>query len=677
MINKLRIFILLLVLGVCAVSSVSYAAECSEEVKQQAREKAKADAKASCETWKQDGADYNSKVQDYLNNCDQTAGGAVAVVPDNDVISAAEQIEASISDPALYQYRGIQWSQKTAPAEKSGCSEKLEQIKAAQLKYEATITNTQTQLRAVANPSMTRCECDENGVPTCSVVNENTGEIQADGGSCEVTGFLNALSSCPLCPVFEVVMKTNADIAHIAWEAVSEPLSHVVGIFFLVLLAFEALKTVAAIGGTKPSALMKGILVLGLKIAITIGLLSSSQYIYGMFISPIAQGGMDMGVAVANASGGSGCTIDSVGPVSSAEISPELINSVLSRVRCFSEDAAQLPAIGMGLICISTTFSMLISGLIMFLFGIMIWMAFSFYLIDATVQLGMLCALVPLLIACWPFEMTKQYTAKGVKMLMNTFFTFAFAGVMIMLAVNYVTAAITGGGTVSTNELINAINNNDEKSMEILAAIEGSSIMTLLACGFFAMKMISKVSGLANQFSSGSGMSAGAKIGGLAASAASSAGKWAGGKTVQLGKAGLSELGNNTRIGRAVQRGARSTMGAIQRGHGKLWAGIGKYGMGLGRFQNRKAGTGTQQQGTEEENGRNAMPEDQKNQQNAEDALLNNQNTEAPEDENTFDTAEDDASFDTTGDDATLDTTGDDATLDTTGDDTPQPRNNT
>ena len=82
-------------------------------------------------------------------------------------------------------------------------------------------------------------------------------------------------------------------------------------------------------------------------------------------------------------------------------------------------------------------------------------------------------------------------------------------------------------------------------------------------------------------------------------------------------------------------------------------------------------------EGTEEENGRNAMPEDQKNQQNAEDALLNNQNTEAPEDENTFDTAEDDASFDTTGDDATLDTTGDDATLDTTGDDTPQPRNNT
>ena len=633
MINKIRILFLLLTLGVCTVSSVTYAAECSEEVKQDARQKAKDAAKESFNRVKTDAEAYNKLAQQYLNQCDAQVSAGTPVGSSEKAISAASQAGIKLDDPAIHQYRNISWIGPTAmgcSAAANCSSQKIAECKQtaakasdALIKLNNSIHATEQKLYATTNEAMTNCQCDENGTPDCSVVDQNADEVEAEGGECQITGFLNTLSACPLCPVFEVVMKTNADIAHLAWEATAEPLSQTVGIFFLVLLALEVLKAIASVGGTKPSAIIKSVLVLCLKFGITLGLLSNSHYIYGLFISPITQGSLELGLAVAQSSGGTTCAPETVSSISSQEISPELFNSVIGTVQCFSKDAATMPAIGMGLLCIQETFSMLLSGLIILFFGIMIWLAFSFYLIDATVQLGMLCALVPLLIACWPFGMTKQYTAKGVKMLMNTFFTFAFAGVLIMLASSYVTAAVTGGGASSTGDLINAINNNDHKSMETLASIESISVITLISCCVFAMKMITHVSGLANQFSSGSGMSYGAKLGGMATSAATGAAKWAGGKAKKLAGAGLKAASDKTGLTAAAKKG----MGAVQRGWGKTWAGAGA-AVGLGRFQNRNVGSATQEQGTEQEKGREAAPEDKKNggNDNNENNTTNNNN---------------------------------------------------
>lgn len=628
MINKIRILILFMMLGICAVPSVTYAAECSEDAKKAARQAAQEQAKESFKTVQTDAETYNALAQDYLSKCNADIPANSPAGSSKEAVSAASQLGLKLDDPKIHQYRNISWlSPSTASCLGTDCtSPKVAECKQTALnasnalvKLNNSLNAVEQQLYATTDDAMTNCKCDENGVADCAVVKPSD-EIEAEGSECQITGILNSLTACPLCPIFETIMKTNSDIAHLSWEATAEPLSKVVGIFFLVLLALEVLKAIASVGGTKPSAIMKSVLLLCLKFGITLGLLSSSYYIYGLFISPVMQGGLEMGLAVAQSSGGGSCSIEPVGSVTSQEISPELFNTVMGTVRCFSQDAATMPAIGMGLLCISETFSMFISGLILVFFGFMIWLAFSFYLIDATVQLGMLCAFVPLLIACWPFELTKQYTTKGVRMLMNSFFTFSFAGVLIMMATNYVTAAVTGGGASATGDLINAIDHNDKPVIEAIAAMEGTTILTLISCCIFAMKMIGNVSGLASQFAAGSGMSFGAKLGGIATSAATGATKWAAGKTAKLGGAGLKAISDKSGLTAAAKKG----MGAVQRGWGKTWAGAGA-AVGLGRFQNRNAGSATQARGTEEEQGRAAAPGDTSSLQNQINEQINGQ----------------------------------------------------
>ena len=52
-------------------------------------------------------------------------------------------------------------------------------------------------------------------------------------------------------------------------------------------------------------------------------------------------------------------------------------------------------------------------GVLAFTLSFVFALAFAFYLVDAVVQLGIAGALMPFLIASWPFKITFGYTKKG------------------------------------------------------------------------------------------------------------------------------------------------------------------------------------------------------------------------------------------------------------------------
>ena len=230
---------------------------------------------------------------------------------------------------------------------------------------------------------------------------------------------------------------------------------------------------------------------------------------------------------------------------------------------------------------------MFLSGLIMLAFGLMIWLALSFYLIDCTVQIGMLSALVPLLVACWPFDLTKQYTTKGVKMLMNTFFNFALMGTVLLVGTAIIAFAVSGDGSSNMQEILHAVNNNEADTLKKLASLDGIRVLMLLACCIFALKLIAKVSSLAQQFSQGAGSDAGAKMGTAAI-----------GTATALGKGGLHSMG---RLGGYAGNAALENTG-IKAGFNELTdkisdakhSGLQTLGqkIGLGRFQNQQTGSG-------------------------------------------------------------------------------------
>lgn len=585
----------------CPVNSYAES-ECSEEQIEQAEARAQDLAKKNIDAFLKTAETFNNTAQNYINKCNKPDynkdkdGRVIRYYPNNSVAARASVIgKSNFKNPRNFENLNYNWAQTIPPND--SCSKMLKTVKSTLEVYKTALTAAETTTLSSMNKAYIMCLCGGQGDGTACVAADSEGAQGA--GSCKTfPEYQEELSKCPLCGIFGVILKTIAGVSSKAWNAVAQPLSNVVMIFFLVLLAFEVLKAVAAVAGSKISSLAKGVLLLCLKIAITIQLLSTPKYIYGYFLSPVIEGGLNMGLAMANASGapGANCAVSEEDKVQihSETFSPSVYNSVLSTVRCFGVAASTLPAIGRGLTCYAWDaghlgfphLGMWLSGALMYVFGLMIWLAISFYMIDCTVQIGMLSGLVPLLIACWPFKFTEAYTFKGCKMLMNSFFSYVMLGVILLLGTMITTHAATGDGS-NIEQIIAAINDNDIKSLKKMCSLDAFQILILASCCIFAMKLIGQVNSLADQFSKGSGSSIGNKMGGLAMSAATNAAKKTAGAAGRIAGATASNIAAATGVTAALNKGGDAIKGGWQKG----WAKMGQAAK-LGKYQNKQTGSG-------------------------------------------------------------------------------------
>ena len=203
----------------------------------------------------------------------------------------------------------------------------------------------------------------------------------------------------------------------------------------------------------------------------------------------------------------------------------------MGAVEGYNHLGAQIPALGRALMCyawiekqavIFPQFSILLEGIIIYVFGLMILLAVGFYLLDCAIHLCIICCLLPLLIASWPFKMTAKYTKTGWGMLLNVFFRFVMLGVVIVTAFELMKNALEQQG-----DLEGAINSNDINAIKDAMQISGMQMVLLIACSMMAMKIIKESGMLASKFESGGAATGdlGAKLGGTAASAATAIAK--------------------------------------------------------------------------------------------------------------------------------------------------------
>ena len=584
--------------------TISYAdeAQCSTDEIEEAEGRAQNLAKKNIDAFLSTVGPFNTAAQNYISKCNKPAwnrdkdGKIARYVPNNSVAARAALLgKNSFKNSGNFENLNYNWSQTTPP--NANCSKMLKTVKDTMEVYKKALNLAETTTLNSMNKSYIMCLCGKQGTDTGCVSAES--QAAQGAGACKTfPEYQEELNKCPLCGIFEVILKTIAGVSSKAWNAVAQPLSNVVMIFFLVLLAFEVLKAVSAVAGSKISALAKGVLVLCLKIAITIQLLSTPKYIYGYFLSPVIEGGLNMGLAMANASGapGANCAVspDDKVQVHSDTFSPSVYDTVLSTVRCFGVAASTLPAIGRGLTCYAWDaghlgfphLGMWLSGVLMYVFGLMIWLAISFYMIDCTVQIGMLSGLVPLLIACWPFKFTEAYAFKGCKMLMNSFFSYVMMGVILLLGTMITTHAATGDGS-NIEQIVAAINDNDIKALKKMCSLDAFQILILASCCIFAMKLIGQVNNLADQFSKGSGSSIGNKMGGMAMSAATSAGKKAFNTAGRIAGSTVKHTAAATGVTAALNKGGDAIKGGWQKG----WAKMGQAAK-LGKYQNKQTGSG-------------------------------------------------------------------------------------
>ena len=266
---------------------------------------------------------------------------------------------AYLTDMSQYEDTGIKWGE--IPTDSEAC-EQL-RIKAwTDLDLYTTYYTRAIVVFGIAGRDVNlpvSCVCPEgSNEQVCTAYTDTKMEEQQTGDKCDTFAtYLSSLSSCPLCPIFQAVLNTDAKIADVAWRALSKALQGVVMVFFLVYLALETLKIVSNVPGSSIGSYLKTIFVLGFKATLTYFLLDNSAYIYGYFISPVIQAGLDMGTSLISVSSSqasvclaNNANVDFVTTPGNV-LDAQLLDNIMRTVRCYGHTATIMPAIGRGLIC--------------------------------------------------------------------------------------------------------------------------------------------------------------------------------------------------------------------------------------------------------------------------------------------------------------------------------------
>lgn len=383
-------------------------------------------------------------------------------------------------------------------------------------------------------------------------------------------------SNCIFCPLFAVLYDAANEMSSLSFSKLGAPMATVMLIGFALFIAFKVLAHVSALTKQDAPKFLGELLTQAFKVLIAFILLMNSNQVYQYFISPVLNAGLDFGAAMLfeNPTAFANCTAGINIPNDTALLPIKTYARLDCFIRAIQAEIAVMQSIGSSLMCVGRNkastfiggiwdFGMVFQGLIIWAFAIMLSLAFAFYLIDATVNLGLVGALMPFLIACWPFKITTGYTSTGIKMFLNSFFVFVFMGIVVSINMQLIgqamqnseqVASVTqdGGsasqGTASASSsgeqktdtstesgsgdqqtgsekgglsaLVDALNSDDIDKLKELTDLGFGGFLILLCCCIFGFKFTSQATSLAENMAGGGISGIGNKIGGLAATGA-------------------------------------------------------------------------------------------------------------------------------------------------------------
>lgn len=347
--------------------------------------------------------------------------------------------------------------------------------------------------------------------------------------------------NCIFCPLFNTIFTAAQSMTTLSYAALARAIANVLLIGLAIWIAFSVMIKVSSFTKMDTPKFITELLTQIFKVMVAYLLLVNASFVYDTVIGPLLKAGMEFGMSLLFEEGNKMLNECESGSLDAK--SGLLPGYLYTQLECFImgiQKELSLPqSIGSTLMCISrheastdmgafsviTTvrmpdFSMMFQGLIIWVFAWLVSLAFAFYLIDAVVRLGIIGALMPFLIASWPFKVTSKYTAQGWSMFMNTFFTFVFMGLVVSVNVQLMGHALTGGKG-GLEEIQAAINGTNVKTLQALLDIGVSGFLVLIACCIFGFKLTAQATELAGSMAGGGGSSPiGSNIGGLAASGA-------------------------------------------------------------------------------------------------------------------------------------------------------------
>lgn len=341
------------------------------------------------------------------------------------------------------------------------------------------------------------------------------------------------------------------------------------------------------------------------KVLVAYYMLKNANIVYGYIVGPVLKAGFEFGSSLLFAKNDSylaACDVSkTLQNVSNGVMPAYLYTNLDCFIRAVQAEVAVPQSVGSSLMCVARNagkesigpvrnvlwdFGMMFQGFAIWVMGWIISLAFAFYLIDATIQLGIIGALMPFLIACWPFKATRNYTSKGWGIFMNTFFVYVFMGLVVSINVELLGQGLTGskGGF---DAIMKALNGNNVQELKELLDIGFAGFLVLVACCLFAFKLTGQASDLAGTMAGGGGPKIGANIGGLAYGAATKGVQG----TLKTGLGAAKAVSDKTGLTNVVNKGRDWAKD-------KVWGavGLGRRSGAAGNKQARRSQMGDQQQ---------------------------------------------------------------------------------
>ena len=105
----------------------------------------------------------------------------------------------------------------------------------------------------------------------------------------------------------------------------------------------------------------------------------------------------------------------------------------------------------------------LLSGIAIWFVGFIIIVMFAFKIMDATVRMGVLCALLPLLLVAWVFPVSAEYTKQGAKIMLQVMLTYIITAIVMALVIVIMMKAFSDNA--DGFELRESFNINDTQSI--------------------------------------------------------------------------------------------------------------------------------------------------------------------------------------------------------------------
>lgn len=358
------------------------------------------------------------------------------------------------------------------------------------------------------------------------------------------------MQSCFFCPLAAIIFEASNDVTITSFNFFARSFKYIIIVVFAIWLAVLALQQVFPMTKQDAPKFLSSLLKQAFKVMIAILLLSYSGDLFRYFIIPVLDGGLQMGTNIQSfkmappenwtpsapntpttyynlpITAETGTRI--VTTSSGKQVIEETYDTLYSRIEIYlaslQTQLARLQAIGTTLFCVGShemisfkkdqvkdSLEMMLLGGILTVFGFLLTISFAFYFMDAILQLAVIGAMLPFMIAGWPLRATAQYASTGFKMLLNTFFVLFFTGFVVSVNVELINQAISDVGAENVSSLsisglegiAEAINNQNISELKAATDIGGMGFLILVFCCIFGFKFVSQVSPLASTLSSG------------------------------------------------------------------------------------------------------------------------------------------------------------------------------